>query len=482
MWENAESADRWRTPKTDVTDELSGCRLACPGWRCVNRRLRSPGQQSARESRYTIGKRVMRILQIGAVAREIKQACARASARSERSPFFFIVGAGLSHPSVLLANQIVEHCRDEARQWGTVDDAPSQAPVDVYSYWFGQAYPQPYDRQSYLRRMMEQAHISRANFRLAHLLLDGTIGQIVVTPNFDDLLSRALNLFGRRPIVCDHPQTVERISVESNDVQIVHVHGTYWFYDCANLKEEVDRASYASGQDSFTMSSLLDDIFRSRTPLVLGYSGWDGDVIMNALKRRLAKPLPRNIYWFCYRMADVDALPKWLKDSPSVVVVVPQAVRTTKGVVIPSDPVAGPTAEPGPERNAPKAAPQNDATAGVSAEATLDATAALDTLIRELRLDAPELTRDPLGFFAQQLRQSLWADDTTTTEDVYAIRAVIERVERAKTLETDPASDRHADLEAMRLPSGHPMCGAHQPRRSGLVGVEGDCRCHGRGL
>jgi SIR2-like domain len=194
------------------------------------------------------------------------------------------VGAGLSHPPVLLASQIVEHCRQEASLWGPADDPPAQTlPVDVYSYWFGKAYPQASDRQTYLREMMQKAHISRANFRLAHLLLGGMVGQIVVTPNFDDLLSRALMLFGHHPVVCDHPQTVERIDVESRDVKIVHVHGTYWFYDCANLREELDRAAYSSEQESFTMSSLLDDIFRSRVPLVLGYGGWEGDVIMGAL-------------------------------------------------------------------------------------------------------------------------------------------------------------------------------------------------------
>src|SRR5687768_3092374 len=137
----------------------------------------------------------MRTLPIGPATREIRQACLRAKDRSEPPPFSFVVGAGLSHPPVLLAGQIVEHCRQEVSRWGPADDPPARtAPVDVYSHWFGKAYPQASDRQIYLREIMEKAHISRANFRLAHLLLDGTIGQIVVTPNFDDLLARALTL------------------------------------------------------------------------------------------------------------------------------------------------------------------------------------------------------------------------------------------------------------------------------------------------
>src|SRR4051812_40303911 len=112
----------------------------------------------------------MRTIQLGLAAKEIKQACLRAKERSEFAPFCFVVGAGLSHPPVLLASQIVEHCRHEAGQWEHVEEPPAgTAPVDVYSYWFAKAYPQASDRQNYLREMMEKAHISRANFRLAHL-------------------------------------------------------------------------------------------------------------------------------------------------------------------------------------------------------------------------------------------------------------------------------------------------------------------------
>jgi tetratricopeptide (TPR) repeat protein len=362
----------------------------------------------------------MRKLLVGAAAREIKQACLRAKARSEPPPFSFVVGAGLSYPPVLLASQIVEHCRQEARSWEPADEpSAGTALLDVYSYWFGRAYPQAADRQSYLREMMEKAHISRANFRLAHLLLDGTVGQIVVTPNFDDLLSRALALFGLHPVVCDHPQTVERIDIDRRDVQLVHVHGTYWFYDCANLKEELDRVSHSAPQESFTMSSLLDNIFRSRVPLVIGYAGWEGDVIMGALRRRIAKPLPRDIYWFCYRLEEMDAIPTWLKNHQSVVAVVPDDEQTTS--INPA-----------------------------GRESTLDATRVLDTLIRELQLAAPEITRNPLGFFAQQLRESLWIDDGATADDVYGIRALIERVERAQRLETALDPIHGDDVEAMR--------------------------------
>ncbi len=118
-----------------------------------------------------------------------------------------------------------------------------------------------------------------------------TVTNLVVTTNFDDFLSQALSLFGRRHIVCDHPRTLERIDLRSPDVQIIHIHGSYWFYDCCNLNAEISERAKGSSSTSFTMLSTLDDILRTHSPLVVGYSGWEGDVFMNALQRRMSAPL-----------------------------------------------------------------------------------------------------------------------------------------------------------------------------------------------
>ncbi|MGD0772659.1 MAG: SIR2 family protein [Candidatus Solibacter sp.] len=178
---------------------------------------------------------------------------------------------------------------------------------------------------------MENAFISRANFRLAHLLLENTITNLVVTTNFDDFLSRALSLFGRRHIVCDHPRTLERIDLRSQDVQIIHIHGSYWFYDCCNLRGEISDRAKGSSATSFTMLSTLDDILRAHSPLVVGYSGWEGDIFMDALRRRLSAALRTNLYWFCYRRRDAETLPDWLKASPNVCVVAPDGPGPAPG-------------------------------------------------------------------------------------------------------------------------------------------------------
>src|SRR5450755_3219790 len=214
----------------------------------------------------------MRFLGLKSAAGEIYQAIHQGEEQKLSCPFFFMVGAGISHPPLPLAAAIQEACKQEALLYGKDSPPDSKARIDSYSYWFEQAYPQPENRQRYLRGLMENAVISRGNFRLAHLLLDKTIANVVVTSNFDDFLSRALTLFGRHHIVCDHPRTLERIDMRSHDIQIIHIHGSYWFYDCCNLRGEISDRAKGSSASSFTMLSTLDDILRAHSPLVVGYS------------------------------------------------------------------------------------------------------------------------------------------------------------------------------------------------------------------
>ena len=155
-----------------------------------------------------------------------------------------------------------------------------------YSFWLRKAYSQPIERQRYFRELIEGAPISSASLRLGHLLLSGEAPTLVVTPNFDDFLSRALTLFGKPHISCDHPATAQRIDPERLDVQVLHVHGTYWYYDLKNLTDEVvDRARPGAVHQS--IASRLDMILANRSPIILGYSGWEEDVFMSALRRRL---------------------------------------------------------------------------------------------------------------------------------------------------------------------------------------------------
>ncbi|MGI8991566.1 MAG: SIR2 family protein, partial [Bryobacteraceae bacterium] len=294
---------------------------------------------------------------------------------------------------------------------------------------------------------MQSAFISRANFRLAHLMLSKTITNLVVTTNFDDFLSRALTLFGNAPIVCDHPATLQRIDLNSSsDVQIIHVHGSYWFYDCCNLREEIATRAEPARNTSFTMLAMLDDILRLHSPLIVGYSGWEGDVFMNALQRRLAAGLGTNLYWFCYRRRDADGLPLWLKANANVRIVVPDG--GSKGA-----PVELPGSGTGEAKALGKIA---GAISGLNEdEPVLGATTVFDELIRTFELKVPELTSDPLGFFASQLERSLLgpADQTEEPEDdVYAIRSVISLIAKVNRYKEQivPLSETETLIESFR--------------------------------
>jgi len=343
----------------------------------------------------------MKIVDLTTAVGHIKQACEQSAERDgNRRPFFFLVGSGISFPPVPLASVIEGNCQDFAKRMGRTDEPAGKRLVDTYSHWFERAYPQPIQRQRYLRGLMQEKAISHANFRLAHLLLERKIANLIVTTNFDDFLARALLLFGRQSVVCDHPDTVERIDPEdNNDIQIIHVHGSYWFYDCCNLTGEIEERSRASQEKPFNMASLLDNILARHSPLTIGYGGWEGDVVMSALKRRLRTRLPYSIYWFCYRRSDLDTLPAWLKNHQDAYFVLPP--------------------DPGPAAVGPAA--------GLSADNVFDA------MIGAFDLAKPELMSDPLGFFASQLGRSLPpAPPRESADDMYSFRSVIEQVEEAK--------------------------------------------------
>jgi len=190
--------------------------------------------------------------------------------------------------------------------------------MDRYSWWLAQAFPSRRDRQQHLKRLITNRPLTQANLLLAHLLIDRRISNLVVTTNFDDLLSRALSVFYTPHITCDHPATIQRIEPELDEIQIVHVHGTYWFYDACNVTNEIDDRATPSQDSTFSMRQFLEQLLNQRSPLVIGYSGWERDVFMTALRRRLLTPLKYRIYWFCYDRTQLALLPAELLNHPDV--------------------------------------------------------------------------------------------------------------------------------------------------------------------
>jgi tetratricopeptide (TPR) repeat protein len=343
--------------------------------------------------------------------------------RQHSQPFFFIVGAGISTPTVPLASQIVEACRLKVGdQLGL--PVPPAKPLDQYSFWFDRAYPQLIDRQRYLRTFIENKPLPDACLRLAHLLGSGQIANLLVTPNFDDFVGRALGIFSSTYSVCDHPETVDRINLVSADLKIVHVHGSYKFYDCLNLTEEIASRARLSAVTTRTMAAFLDRALSFSSPLVVGYSGWEDDVIMSALRRRLSgSSLPYRAYWFCHTnesVHDLQARVPWLVDHPDVRLVVPSV----------------------PERQ-PESSTASAFDSSTDPQPMLSARSVFEELSRAFTLTEPELTVDPLGFFARQLRATL-----PIATGTYSFAAVIERVDRAVTWDARLAPEANASVAA----------------------------------
>jgi tetratricopeptide (TPR) repeat protein len=370
----------------------------------------------------------------------------RAREQNRPSPYFFLIGAGVSAPQVPLASALEEDCRRMAVKLGNPADLPAtvRTAMDRYGHWFQLAYPNPSERQQYLREQMESATVSQATFRLAHLLAAADpIANLVVTPNFDDLLSRVLVLFGKRPIICDHPATTPRIDPDAQDLQLVHVHGTYWFYDCCNLKDEID-ARAESGVAEPAMAELLTIILSKRSPIVVGYSGWADDVIMSALRRRLSTGLGHNLYWFCHRAADIDLLPSWLTDHHNVFVVVPQGPPAAAAATATPDVTAPPSSQAasGPTTSVP------DSDKGSGSD-VLTAKQVFEGLIRVLDLPSPRLTDDPLGFFKENLETHFPKSDGSE-DDLYRLATVIFRVEAAQLREHEGSGGIGDGIEGIR--------------------------------
>jgi tetratricopeptide (TPR) repeat protein len=380
----------------------------------------------------------MAFLDLATAIRQIKQGCDGGSEHR----FFFMVGAGISVPSVPLAIEIIDHCQKQVGQNGMPQaERSSGNTADQYSDWFQNAYPHRRDRQQYLRNLIEGKAISPANLRLAHLLLEPKITNLVVTTNFDDFVSRALTLFGKPHIICDHPSTTERIDPEQKDIQIVHVHGSYWFYDCCNLDGEITARSQDSDQQPQTMAALLERILAIRSPIVIGYSGWENDVFMKSLKRRLQAPLPYNLYWFLRKRQKKSELPEWLQQHNDVYFVAPTI-----------EPISSIEESEAKDSVALKRIVEEKT--GDSQDTELSAQQVLDEMIRVFELKAPDLTQDPLQYFINHLKASL-PDQPGQFNDIYRIQSVISRIEQAKERENEQVDTLESIKNALRQSQYH---------------------------
>lgn len=258
-------------------------------------------------------------------------------------PYVFIVGAGISAPEILSAHGIVQHCQEKIKELYQDDEELDRVfeeskkftvnSAGYYSYWFGQAYKNKIHRQQYLKRIINKARISTSNLLLAQILNNKKIATTVITPNFDNQLLKSLNLLGNYNVFSAN-NVLDNIALSRNssDIQLMHVHGTYEFYDCCNLEQEITRVANETGIKS--TAGTIEEFLKNQSPIVIGYSGWEDDVIMSKIKERLLyAPLPYGIIWFCFSNKDYEILPEWLKSSEDVFFVLPDIVSDEEKTV-----------------------------------------------------------------------------------------------------------------------------------------------------
>lgn len=250
-------------------------------------------------------------------------------------PYVFIVGAGISAPEITTANGIIKHCMEQVKSryeenGEELDLILNKAErlttnsAKYYSFWFEQAYKNKIHRQQYLKSIINNARISTSNLLLAQILNTRQIATTVITPNFDNHLLKSLNLLGNYDVFSAN-NMLDNIALNRNTktLQIMHVHGTYEFYDCCNLENEIIKIAHGEGIKS--TAGTIEEFFKSQSPIVIGYSGWEDDVIMSKLRDRLQyAALPYSLLWFCFSAKDYELLPEWLKSSDDVIFVLPE--------------------------------------------------------------------------------------------------------------------------------------------------------------
>jgi hypothetical protein len=244
-------------------------------------------------------------------------------------PYFFIVGAGISVPEIPSASEIIEICKNMVRERG--EDAYNVAnlklssytanPMLYYSSWIENAFPNPMNRSQFYKKLILNSKISSANLMLAQILQANVISNTVFTTNFDDKIKNALDIIGTKEVfVSENAMDNLVVNTISNEIQIIHVHGTYRFYDSVNLEKEIKSVSEQTG----TLSSfhVLRSFLQQKAPIVVGYSGWENDVIMTCIKERISLPVPYNYIWVCFSEKDYVSLPNWLKNNDKVYFVI----------------------------------------------------------------------------------------------------------------------------------------------------------------
>ncbi len=330
------------------------------------------------------------------------------------SPYFFIIGAGVSYPEIPVASTIIENCMKKVEERNKSNptyfdnlvkesEKHKSKGMEYYSFWIEKAYPNKADRSNYFQTMIKKSKISAATMLLAQVLYSRDVTNTVFTTNFDENLEKALSLFGTEDLfIADNPRDNLVLEVESESIQIAHVHGSYRFYDCANLECEIQEVTNHS--DVSSSAFALRKFLLSKAPIIVGYSGWDGDVIMNCIQERIQHTMPYKYIWVCFSKDDYERAPDWLKNSNSIQFVVPE--HGERAFHTSGDPIFSITE-----------------TESKIQHESIPATLFFGKLVANLSITPPTLLSNPALYFSEQIKKSL-----PDNEDVFYLKRWAERL------------------------------------------------------
>lgn len=169
---------------------------------------------------------------------------------------------------------------------------------DEYSLLFELVCDQPSQRRVYIEECLKNAHPSWGYVYLTNLMKNGYL-DVVLTTNFDDLISEACFLYSEelRPIVCAHDSAISGIRVRSKRPKIIKLHGDFLYDSIKNTVRELETLEE-------NMKRKVMQFAQEYGLVVVGYSGRDRSV-MDILEMlvRSEEYFKQGIYW-CVRKGE----------------------------------------------------------------------------------------------------------------------------------------------------------------------------------
>lgn len=204
----------------------------------------------------------------------------------------------------------MEEAYREAKEndWKTLD---SKYYFDLYVLRF---YPQYQNGYAYIEGLMEKAHPSFGYHALARLLSDGPKGcNLIITTNFDSLVEKALSIYtDTLPLVINHEALSNYIRANTRRPIVAKVHRGM-FFDPLNSPKE-------TGHLKGAWKKILNQVFWSYTPVVIGYGGGDHSLMDYLVKKA---ELPHGIYWAYRGELPGERIQKLVTDKNGYLVEIP---------------------------------------------------------------------------------------------------------------------------------------------------------------